>query len=81
MSAATSFYSTLQQLSLTLGITVGAAVLEFATTLSGRATPSLGDFSVAFGVVAAFSLAATPFAFRLPDDAGAEMSGHRLRAR
>ena len=31
MSAATSLYSTIQQLSLTLGITVGAAALEFAT--------------------------------------------------
>ena len=79
MSAATSLYSTLQQLSLTLGITVGAAALQFATVASGRAGPSLGDFTWAFMAVAGFSLAAAPFAFRLPDAAGAEMSGHRGR--
>ncbi len=77
MSAATSLYSTMQQLSLTLGITVGAAALELATTLSGREAPSAGDFSVAFLVVAMFSLVAAPMSARLPDSAGAEMSGHR----
>ena len=79
MSAATSLYSTLQQLSLTLGITVGAAALEFATTASGLTAPSLGAFTFAFLTVAAFSLLATPLALRLPADAGAEMSGHRSR--
>ena len=80
MSAATSLYSTLQQLSLTLGITIGAAVLEFATTLSGLEAPSTWDFSVAFLAVALFSLAASPLSFfRLPDSAGQEMSGHRQR--
>ncbi len=79
MSAATSLYSTMQQLSLTLGITVGAAALQFATLVSGRTGPSLSDFTVAFLTVALFSLVAAPFAFRLPDSAGAEMSGHRGR--
>lgn len=79
MSAATSLYSTLQQISLTLGITVGAAALEFATVLSGRAGPGLWDFSVAFLTVAAFSLLAAPLSFRLPDTAGDELSGHRGR--
>jgi EmrB/QacA subfamily drug resistance transporter len=79
MSAATSLYSTLQQLSLTLGITVGAAALQFATAVTGRAAPSLADFTLAFLTVAVFSLAAAPLAFRLPDTAGAEMSGHRTR--
>ena len=77
MSAATSLYSTLQQLSLTMGITIGAAALEAATTLSGREIPSVPDFSVAFLVVAVFSLSATPMSLRLPRTAGAEMSGHK----
>ena len=76
MSAATSLYSTLQQLSLTLGISIGAAALELATTLSGREVPSVPDFSIAFFVVAAFSLVAAPISFRLPATAGDEMSGH-----
>ncbi len=76
MSAATSLYSTIQQLSLTLGISVGAASLEFATTVGGRASPVPADFMVAFFVVAVVSLVAAPMARRLPLDAGAEMSGH-----
>lgn len=81
MSAATSLYSTIQQLSLTLGITVGAAALEAATTLAGNATPSLGAFSIAFLVVGACSLLATPSAFTLPTTAGDEMSGHHSEKR
>jgi EmrB/QacA subfamily drug resistance transporter len=77
MSAATSLYSTIQQLSLTLGITVGAAALELATASHGG--PTVGAFSVAFLVVAVFSLLACPLALRLRPDAGAEMSGHRRR--
>ena len=80
MSAATSFYSTMQQLSQTLGITIGAAALEVATTVSHRVQPSLWDFSMAFLVVAVLSMASTPFNFSLSDAAGAEVSGHRLRA-
>ena len=76
MSAATSLYSTMQQLSLTFGITVGAAVLELATAAGGRAGPSPWDFSVAFMVVAVLSLVAAPLAMQLPASAGDEMSGH-----
>ena len=76
MSAATSLYSTIQQLSLTFGITVGAAALELATTAGGRAGPAPWDFSVAFMVVALLSLAAAPLAMQLPATAGDEMSGH-----
>lgn len=79
MSAATSLYSTIQQLSLTIGITVGAAALEVATAATPQHTPTLQAFTIAFLCVAVFSLLATPFALRLPPDAGAEMSGHRLR--
>jgi EmrB/QacA subfamily drug resistance transporter len=77
MSAASSFYSTVQQISLTMGITVGAGALEIARAVSGRAAPSLGDFSTAFLVVATMSLCAAPFALQLKPSAGSEMSGHR----
>jgi EmrB/QacA subfamily drug resistance transporter len=76
MSAATSLYATLQQLSLTLGITVGAAALQASTLLSGRTQPGLPDFSAGFLVVAAAALLAAPMALRLRRDAGNEMSGH-----
>jgi len=76
MSAATSLYSTIQQVSLTFGITIGAAALEASTLLSRRAGPSSEDFSAAFLVVAAVALLAAPVSMLLPRDAGAEMSGH-----
>lgn len=76
MSAATSLYATIQQLSLTMGITVGAAALEVSTVLSHRVTPVPADFSVAFLVVAVLSCAAAPISLILRKEAGAELSGH-----
>ncbi len=81
MSAATSLYSTLQQLSLALGITGGAAVLEAATAASGHGKPTLMDFSIGFAAVAAVALLAAPVAWTLPKDAGNEVSGHRASGR
>ncbi len=76
MSQATSLYSTLQQLSLTMGVTLGAAALATFDALSGHARPSLPAFSAAFLVVAAAMLPAAWLALRLPPSAGEEMSGH-----
>ena len=76
MSSATSFYSTFQQLSLTLGISVSAAVLAASIRVTGHAAPTPGDFSLAFLVVAGFALAAAPAAARLAAVAGAEVSGY-----
>jgi EmrB/QacA subfamily drug resistance transporter len=76
MSAATSLYSTLQQLSLALGITLGAAVLEVSTAISGNAQPTLADYSIGFAVIAVIAAFAAPAALALPRDAGDEVSGH-----
>jgi EmrB/QacA subfamily drug resistance transporter len=81
MSAATSFYTTFQQMSLTLGIAVSAAVLAASIHLLGHRQPLLSDFSVAFLVVSAISLAAPMISLRMDRAAGAEVSGHRDRAR
>jgi len=78
MSAATSLYSTIQQVSLTLGITIGAAALEASTILSHRADPATADFSAAFLVVSVVALIAAPLSALLPRDAGAELSGHSV---
>ncbi len=77
MSAATSFYTTFQQLMLTLGICVSAASLAASMAVHGHADSRLGDFTWAFLVVGTISLAASPTCARLPRDAGAELSGHR----
>ncbi len=80
MSAATSFYSTAQQLSLTVGIAAGAAALEISAKLLAHAEPSLGDYSAAFLTVAAVSAVSVPVSMRLAGDAGAELSGHHAAA-
>jgi EmrB/QacA subfamily drug resistance transporter len=79
MSAATAAYSTFQQLFLTTGIAIGAASLEFTSRLGGHATPTFGDFSLAFLVVALFSITAAPASLLMPREAGAELSGHVTR--
>ncbi len=80
LSAATALYATLQQVSLTLGITAGAGALTVSAALGGRGEPVAADFSAAFLVVAAVSLLAAPAALALRPDAGAEISLHRAGA-
>ncbi len=75
MSSATSFYTTFQQLMLTLGICTAAAALAGSLAVSGHDHPLLADYSAAFVVVALVSLAASPICARLPRDAGDELSG------
>jgi EmrB/QacA subfamily drug resistance transporter len=76
MSSATAFYSTFQQLMLSLGICLAAIALHLAMLANGHVTPSLGDFSVAFWVVTTISLSATIWNLRFAPEAGAEISGH-----
>jgi len=80
MSAATSLYSTIQQVSLTMGVSLGAAVLEISMALSDRASPGLPDFSVSFLVIGIISVLAAPVTFMMPRHAAQEMSGHSSRS-
>jgi hypothetical protein len=76
MSAATSFYTTFQQLSLTLGIAVSAAALAASVALRGHTAPLLPDFSIAFIVVSLVGILAPVLSLTLSTNAGAELSGH-----
>ncbi|MDR3516751.1 MAG: MFS transporter [Azospirillaceae bacterium] len=76
MSAATSFYTTFQQVMLSLGICVSAFALQISRMVSGHPHTTLSDFSVAFLVVTGISILAAPVCALLPRDAGADMSGH-----
>jgi fucose permease len=80
MSGATSLYSTMQQVSLTFGVSVGAASLEVSMALSNHSAPQLMDFSMAFLVVGACSLLSAPLVLLMPRDAAAETSCHVRRA-
>jgi EmrB/QacA subfamily drug resistance transporter len=76
MSHATSLYATLQQVSLTLGVTAGAACLEVTTAFAGRVTPITLDFAIAFLAISVVTMAAAPVSWLMPRDAGEELSGH-----
>jgi MFS family permease len=75
MSAATSFYSTFQQLMLSLGICIGASSLHIAMLARGHVRPELDDFTISFAVVTVISALATIWNLRFDPDAGAELSG------
>jgi EmrB/QacA subfamily drug resistance transporter len=80
MSQATSINGVMQQISQSLGVTVGALVLEFA--LGGRHGSELtaAEFVPAFATVAVISgLCIAPF-LRLSPTAGDEVSGKKRRA-
>lgn len=77
MSTATSFYSTLQQLTLSLGVCVGASALHVSMEVADRAVPTFLDFSIAFWVVTGISLCSFFANIRFDPRAGHEMSGRR----
>jgi EmrB/QacA subfamily drug resistance transporter len=79
MGSATSFYTTFQQLMLSVGICAGAAALQGAMVFNGHHVPRFGDFTAAFWTVAALSLSATIWNARFAHDAGHEISGHTPR--
>jgi len=79
MGAATSFYTTFQQLMLSMGICAGAAALQGAMVLRGHHAPQFPDFTAAFWTVAAVSLMATIWNRRFSHEAGHEISGHTPR--
>ncbi|HUA77595.1 MAG TPA: MFS transporter, partial [Acetobacteraceae bacterium] len=81
MSAATSFYTTFQQLALSLGIAVSAASLAFSSAVRGHAVLKLGDFTFAFLVVSTVAMLAPLLSVGMKPNAGAELSGHRPGAR
>src|SRR5258706_10605008 len=74
MSSASTFYSTFQQLTLSLGICFGATMLHLSMSISGRATPGFVDFSVALWSVTAISLCSLFANLRLDPNAGKEMA-------
>ncbi len=77
MSRATSFQSMAQQLSVSIGVGIGALLLHVTLLAAGRTTLGAGDFAGAFVAVALISLSSIAFYLPLAGEAGAEVSGHR----
>ena len=64
------------QLSLAFGVALGGGVLEGVRLLHGGGEPLLGDFHIAFYVIAAVALVSTALFMRLPNTAGRHLTGH-----
>jgi len=75
MSRATAMVAAAQQLSLSTGVALGALVVEITLRLKGSTTMGAADFPPAFLVVALISASAILIFWRLPLDAGWELSG------
>lgn len=74
VGAATAMISVGQQLSMSIGISVAAMALTFT---AGDGPIVRADFVIPFIVIGVISLLAVLAYWRLPTDAGQEMSGHR----
>ncbi|HEX8232049.1 MAG TPA: MFS transporter [Caulobacteraceae bacterium] len=73
VSAATTFYAVVQQLSLSLGVTLGALSLQGARLLyGGRLTPD--SFIIPFAVIGAVTVLGAPVFFRLHPQVGANLA-------
>ena len=78
-SAASTLFSTVQQLTIGLGIAFGAVALRFGARLhaSASSVPTVADFHIAFVLVGLVALAGIYDSFGLTPHSGAEISGHR----
>ncbi|WP_310619895.1 MFS transporter [Flexibacterium corallicola] len=76
MSPANSLASMSQFLARTLGVSIGAFMIQISLNFNGRAHLTQLDFTIAFVVIGAIMLLALVEFYRLPPHAGSEASGH-----
>ena len=77
VSRANGIYTVMQQLSLALGVALAAIVLDLSQWLRGAPELATADFAAAFFLVSAGGLASIILFLRLPENAGASLSGHK----
>ena len=80
ISGAVTFAAVVQQVSLSLGVTLGAGVLQVLHVGQSGEHIGAGDFRWAFIVVALVSVASIAAFLRLPDNAGADLAPRAARA-
>jgi EmrB/QacA subfamily drug resistance transporter len=78
MGQASSLSGMAQQFSLALGVAIGGYGLQIAGNLTGTPYTDAGNFTWAFLLVGLVSAASAWVMFRLPADAGQEMSGRAM---
>ena len=78
MGGANALMSTAMQLTLGMGVAVGAAMLHAGAWFRGdtSSVPALEDFQIAFFATGVLAFLGTLGAMRLPRNAGAAVSGH-----
>jgi Na+/melibiose symporter-like transporter len=78
MSSANSFFTVMTQMSMGMGVAVGAVTLRLAAWLRGgpSSSPTIADFHLAFGMVSIVAVLAVVDCLGLDRNAGAEVSGH-----
>jgi EmrB/QacA subfamily drug resistance transporter len=74
MSRATSLVAVSQQLSISVGVAIGAALVEFTVGLRGQSAITAADFQPAWIVVSLISATSALLFWSMPPDAGAEVS-------
>jgi hypothetical protein len=74
MSRATALVAVAQQLSQSVGVAVGALVVETVLRFRGHGTLNADDFPPAFIVVGLISASSTFLFATMPPDAGADMA-------
>jgi hypothetical protein len=79
-SQATAIVAVSQQLSIAFGVAVAGAIIEISSALNGGQL-TLIDFQIAFFAVGGLSALAGIVYFRLPAEAGSNVSGHRVAHR
>ena len=84
MSRSTTLSSTVQQMTLAIGVAFGAITLRMTSFISGTSTlapPTVLDFRITFALVSLMAVAAIVQCLALSPDAGSEVSGHRQFAK
>jgi len=74
MSRATSMVAVGQQLSISIGVAIGAALVELTLRLRGHDTITAADFQPAWIVIALIGASSSALFWRMPVDTGAEVS-------
>jgi hypothetical protein len=78
MSAATTFASMVQQMTMGMGVAVGAIALRIAALLrhGSASNPTIPDFHLAFVIIGLVALVSVLDFLKLDTGAGAVVSGH-----
>ena len=77
-SSASTLSAMFQQIAMVFGIALATVLLNLSQAMRAGTALALDDFRITFLLMAAIVLGGVLMMLRLPRDAGAEVSGHRL---